>query len=72
MYNLQLHYMKDLNKSDIMANFMVGGDGRTYEGCGWNCKSNYATDNETLTIGLFGESANLCLFEFTVIFRKAV
>lgn len=38
-----------------MPNFMVGGDGRTYEGCGWTYKSDYTINNETLTVGLLGK-----------------
>lgn len=52
MYELQL--INSINRSEFTANFMVGGDGRTYEGCGWDCVPNQSADNRTLTIGLIG------------------
>lgn len=55
MYTLNLLYMNRTNQSDFIANFMVGGDGRTYEANGWTCKSNYSIDNSTLTVGLIGK-----------------
>lgn len=55
MHMLQTLYLNHTNKSGFIANFMIGGDGRTYEGCGWTCKANYGTGNNTLVVGLIGK-----------------
>ncbi|XP_034254256.1 peptidoglycan-recognition protein 2-like [Thrips palmi] len=33
---IQTDQMRRMNFSDITYNFLVGGDGRVYEGCGWD------------------------------------
>lgn len=46
--------LQSQNNQSGLVNFIIGGDGRTYEGCGWSCKSVYSPDNKTLTLGLIG------------------
>lgn len=46
------------NLSDIAYNFIVAGDGRTYEGRGWDYKPGLLPDdigNKTFTVGFLGE-----------------
>lgn len=56
MYILRSLYLNHTDQSGFIANFMVGGDGRTYEECGWACKANYSADNNTLALGLIGKT----------------
>ncbi|XP_037930746.1 peptidoglycan-recognition protein 3-like [Teleopsis dalmanni] len=47
-------------KSEIPYNFLIGGDGITYEVRGWDYESGYASvpQNSTLVIGLIGSYTN--------------
>lgn len=46
------------NITDIPFNFLIGGDGKTYETRGWNYRSGFDQlpfNNESITVGLIGD-----------------
>lgn len=46
-------HMEVLNEADILYNFVVGGDGRIYEGRGWE-KNSFKARNSSLTVAILG------------------
>ncbi|XP_043063933.1 peptidoglycan-recognition protein LC isoform X7 [Drosophila ficusphila] len=49
---LQSRHMDTYNWGQIGYNFMVGGDGRIYEGRGWNFEGAHTRDNNKSSIGI--------------------
>lgn len=56
MRQMQLKHMLIFNNPDVDYNFVIGGDGRTYEGRGWSYISHLPNyfDERTLIIGISG------------------
>lgn len=55
LQNIQKYQIEQLDEPDISYNFIVAGDGRVYEGRGWNYQSSYTdSDNEVLVVALLG------------------
>ncbi|CAH2001101.1 unnamed protein product [Acanthoscelides obtectus] len=53
--DLQKKHKYTLHRSDILYNFLVGGDGRIYEGRGWQYKADWrGVDAVVLRIALLG------------------
>lgn len=48
--------MTSLNESDIAYNFVIAGDGRTYEGRGWRTKPGFGVENDSLLIAFLGNN----------------
>lgn len=66
-YHTCLRVVRDLKKKanethnhEIPYQFLIGGDGKTYEGRGWTHASgfSFANNNNTLTIGFIGDFSN--------------
>lgn len=53
---IQQIHMKKAGSPDIMFHFVVGGDGKVYEGLGWNVSASIRTEDEEdlLWIGVIG------------------
>lgn len=53
---IQIEEIKNSNGSDLNYNFVIGGDGLTYEARGWNygCELKNYSDPSTLVVGLMG------------------
>lgn len=47
----------ETHSNDIPYNFLIGGDGETYEGRGWSEQSGFSfiPRNSSLTIGIIGK-----------------
>ncbi|XP_069674053.1 peptidoglycan-recognition protein SD-like isoform X2 [Periplaneta americana] len=56
LHDLQAVHMDQYNFTDIAFNFMVGGDGKVYEGRGWSVQGEFAEhfDDKSLGIALIG------------------
>jgi len=54
---IQKLHMDGMHLNDIAYNFLVGGDGQTYEGRGWNFTGAFATEvnNKSLGIAFIGK-----------------
>nr|CAI5846144.1 unnamed protein product [Callosobruchus analis] len=53
--NLQKKHKAILNRPDILYNFLIGGDGRIYEGRGWQNRTEWHNPDENiLSIALLG------------------
>lgn len=52
-----LNWLQDQNISDIPFNFLIGGDGKTYEVRGWNYLSGFdlPNNNKSFSVGLIGD-----------------
>lgn len=48
----QSRHMDTFNWSQVGYNFLVGGDGRIYEGRGWNYMGDHTRDNNNNSIGI--------------------
>ncbi|KRT78342.1 hypothetical protein AMK59_6527, partial [Oryctes borbonicus] len=60
--NIQSYHMRSRGWEDIGYNFLVGGDGKVYEGRGWNKHGSHAIPYNNKSIGIcfignFGASA---------------
>jgi N-acetylmuramoyl-L-alanine amidase len=50
--------LQNQNITDIPFNFLIGGDGKTYELRGWNYRSGFDQlpfNSESITVGLIGD-----------------
>lgn len=50
--------LQNKNLSEIPFNFLIGGDGKTYELRGWNLRSGFEElpfNSECITVGLIGD-----------------
>nr|CAD7425821.1 unnamed protein product [Timema monikensis] len=49
---LQAYYMDTLHYIDIGENFLIGGDGRVYEGAGWHRVGAHTKGYNTMALGI--------------------
>ncbi|KAK2506298.1 hypothetical protein MC885_015319 [Smutsia gigantea] len=56
LQELQAHHMHNNSWCDVAYNFLVGDDGRAYEGVGWNVRGTHTQgyDNISLGFAFFG------------------
>lgn len=59
MKDMKNFHMKVLNEPDILYNFVVAGDGRIYEGRGWE-KISLQDRNNSLTLAILGMYLEIC------------
>lgn len=54
--SLQRYQMQQFNEPDILYNFIIGSDAKTYEGRGWYYCSRFPDyfDKRTVTVGFLG------------------
>ncbi|XP_066587040.1 peptidoglycan-recognition protein SA-like isoform X2 [Prorops nasuta] len=54
--NIRDYHMTDLKSNDIGFNFMIGGDGNIYEGCGWTLEGahTYGFNKRSISIMFVG------------------
>ncbi|KAJ8976915.1 hypothetical protein NQ317_014087 [Molorchus minor] len=54
--DLQKENTEEMGEPDILYNFIVGGDGRVYEGRGWQYRSGFRDDDQDiLAVALLGD-----------------
>lgn len=67
---IQKMHMDQMHFDDIAYNFLVGGDGQTYEGRGWNLTGAFAkgVNNKSLGIAFIGKALLISSFGKYVLF----
>nr|Q765P4.1 RecName: Full=Peptidoglycan-recognition protein 1; AltName: Full=Hd-PGRP-1; Flags: Precursor [Holotrichia diomphalia]BAD08316.1 peptidoglycan recognition protein-1 [Holotrichia diomphalia] len=60
MVSMQNYHMDELGYDDISYNFVIGGDGRVYEGVGWHKKGSHSPgwDSQSIGIAFIGDFTN--------------
>jgi N-acetylmuramoyl-L-alanine amidase len=71
---IQKMHMDQKHFDDIAYNFLVGGDGQTYEGRGWDLVGEFArgVNNKSLGIAFIGKALLISNFEKEVLFYNIV
>jgi N-acetylmuramoyl-L-alanine amidase len=67
---IQKMHMDGIHSADIAYNFLVGGDGQTYEGRGWFVQGAFATEvnNKSLGIAFIGTPSQISNLGREVLF----
>lgn len=53
---IQLEHITNMNQTDIAYNFIIAGDGRCYEGRGWQTNPGFGAKDDSLLIAFLGIS----------------